>query len=293
MFVWVDRNGGEQPFYEIPGFYMNPRLSRDGKRLLFASTDSGNFDVWLMELARRTLIRLTSEKSAEYYPTWGFDEKHITYSSNRYGPQNLFNLSVDGRGSEVRLTSVPDRQFPEQWTRDGSTLAFIQFGSDTNSDIWLLNRAAGTPVPFLRTSFVEMYPSFSPDGRWLVYCSNESGAQEVYVASLEPAGGKWKVSTEGGTEPLWAQSGREIYYRHGDAMITAVVRTEPAFAVDRVRTLFRGGYARNQSRTYDVTADGQRFVMLKEIDDQSRPTALNLVSNWLEQFKQKGQFRRQ
>ena len=293
IFVWVDQSGGEQPFYEIPGFYQSPRLSPDGKRLVFAALDSGNFDVWVMELARRTLIRLTSDTSAEYFPIWGPDGRHVTYSSNRHGAKNLFSSTADGRVSEERLTSVPDSQFPEQWTRDGAILAFIQFGSDTNSDIWLLNKAAGPPVPFLRTSFVEMYPSFSPDGQWLVYCSNESGTQEVYVTSVKAGGGKWRVSTEGGTEPLWAASGSEIYYRRGDVMMTAVIRTKPAFAVDRIRTLFRGGYKTDQSRSYDVTADGQRFVMLKKIDDQSPPKELHLVSNGLEQFRRKGQLRRQ
>src|SRR5205814_2146500 len=142
-----------------------------------------------------------------------------------------------------RLTNAPNSQFPGEWTRDGTMLAFTQFGSGTNADIWLLSRAAGPPVSFLRTSFVEMQPAFSPDGRWLAYCSNESGTEEVYVRAVNAGGSKWKVSTNGGREPLWRASGGEIYYRQANKMMAATTRTAPAFDVDRPRVLFESRYS--------------------------------------------------
>lgn len=280
ILVSVDRNGSEQPLYDRPAFYVLPRFSPDGRQVLFASTDSDNFDVWTMDLGRRSPVRITFEHSAEYYAIWEPGGKRVTYSSARYGPQNLFSSLADGTGGEERLTNAPVPQFAGEWSRDGTMLAFTQFDERTISDVWLLKRGGDAPVLFLHSRFGEGHPTFSPDGQWLAYSSNESGADEIYVTAVA-GGGKWKVSTGGGGEPVWARSGLEIFFRQEDALMAAPVRTDP-FSVGQAQALFRGYHHSIGGRNYDVTSDGQRFVMLKNVDDQSPPKALTLVVNGLD-----------
>jgi Tol biopolymer transport system component len=144
--------------------------------------------------------------------------------------------------------------------------------------------------PFLRTRFDESVPRFSPDGRWLAYISNESGQFEIYVQPYPGPGGEWQISTEGGTEPAWNPNGRELFYRSGDKMMTVDIATQPGLAAGKPRLLFQGRYQLTQgtSPNYDVSPDGQRFLMLKPSETEaSAPTQINVVLNWFEELKRK------
>src|SRR5437762_4163811 len=130
---------------------------------------------------------------------------------------------------------------------------------------------------------------FSPDGRWLAYASNETGRYEVYVQPFPGLGGKWQISTEGGREPVWARNGRELFYRNGGKMMVVDVTTQPSFTTTKRRMLFEGYYAADTKNetNYDVTPDGQRFVMVKPSEQERTATQINMVLNWFEDLKRR------
>ena len=146
------------------------------------------------------------------------------------------------------------------------------------------------PQPFLQTPFDETAAVFAPNGRWLAYVSNESGRNEIFVQPFPGPGGKWQISTGGGTEPVWSRNGLELFYRNGNQMMAVEIATEPNFSPGTPKMLFEGGnfQAAVMSRAhYDVTPDGQRFVMLQQVAPDSAPTQINVVLNWFEELKQR------
>jgi len=160
----------------------------------------------------------------------------------------------------------------------------------TGYDIWVLRLSDHKAQPFLRTPFNESVPRFSPDGHWLTYVSNESGRYEIYVQPYPGPGGKWQISTEGGTEPTWNPNGRELFYRNGNKMMAVDIVMQPSFAAGKPRVLFEGRYELSPATTpnYDVSLDGQRFLMLKPNEQEASPPArINVVLNWFEELKRR------
>jgi len=150
--------------------------------------------------------------------------------------------------------------------------------------------ADSSAQPFLPSQTLEDAPQISPDGRWLAYATTESGRREIYVKPYPGPGGKWQISTEGGTEPVWNRSGRELFYRSGDKMMAVDITTQPSFAAGKPRQLFEGDYVSTEvglaRPDYDVSPDGQRFLMLKPAEqEQAAPTQINVVLNWTEELK--------
>ncbi len=248
---------------------------------------------WILDTGRTTLTRLSFEGSYNGSPAWTPDGKKIAFGSDRAGLRNLFWQLADGSGGVDRLLTSEHTQVASCWSPDGQTLAFEQTESGTGFDIWILRLggpSAGSgesrkAEPFLTTRFNEIAPHFSPDGRWLAYASDESGRYEVYVQPYPGPGGKWQISTEGGTEPVWAHNG-ELFYRNGEKMMVVETTTRPSFSAGNPKALFEGRYANYQSLPdYDVTGDGQRFLFLKA-GEEARPE-INVVLNWTEELKQK------
>jgi Tol biopolymer transport system component len=145
--------------------------------------------------------------------------------------------------------------------------------------------------PFLRTTFNEGAAHFSPDGRWVAYISDESGRREIYVQPYPGPGGKWQISTEGGTEPMWNSNGRELFYRSGNKMMAAEVNTRGSFSAGKPKILFAGQYQPSQNpvpnANYDVSTDGQRFLMIKPGGQDQAATQINVVPNWFEELKRR------
>jgi len=168
-------------------------------------------------------------------------------------------------------------------------LAFSQVDPTTGSDICVLNlKGERKSRPFLQTPANESGGMFSPDGRWLAYQSDESGRWEVYVRPYPGPGGKVQISTEGGTEPMWARNGRELFYRNGDKMMASAVQIKPTFAAAKPKLLFVRHYeATPQSflANYDVSPDGQRFLMIKASEQESAATQINVVLNWSDELR--------
>jgi Tol biopolymer transport system component len=246
--------------------------------------------IWLYDLSRETLTRLTFEGNVNVNPVWTRDGKRITFTSNKEGPQNLFWQLADGSGGLERLTTSEYVNTPSSWSPDGQLLAFWEVNAATGWDIWVLRPSDRKAQPFLRTPFNESVPRFSPDGRWLAYISNESGRYEIYVQPYPGPGGKWQISTEGGTEPAWNPNGKELFYRSGDKMMAVDIATQPGFSAGKPRVLFEGRYEPTPATfpNYDVSPDGQRFLMLKPAEaSEAAPTQINVVLNWFEELKRR------
>ncbi|MFY9529152.1 MAG: protein kinase, partial [Candidatus Acidiferrales bacterium] len=287
--VWVRRNGVEQPLAAPAHTYLGPRLSPDGRRVAVGLAEQDN-QIWIYDLSRQTLTRWTFEGNVNNRPVWTPDGKRIAFDSNKEGPQNLFWQPADGSGGLERLTTSEYVHVPMSWSPDGQLLAFFEINPTTGFDIWVLRMGDRKAQPFLRTPFNESAPRFSPDGRWLAYVSNESSHNEIYVRPYPGPGGKWQISTEGGTEPAWNPNGRELFYRSSDKMMAVDIATQPSFAAGTPRMLFEGRYEPTPFPidNYDVSHDGQRFLMLKPSEQaQAAPTQINVVLNWFEELKRR------
>ena len=288
--VWVDREGKTTPLTKTIRGFMDPRFSPDGE-YLSVTVDDGvrNTDIWLYEIARRTFTPLTfGEPSA--WPIWTLDGKQITFGFGQIGASDVFSVPADGSGEPERLTTseIEMGQLPSSWSPDG-VLAYQEGPSSRSQDIWVLSpEGEGKAEPFVVTEFSESHPMFSPDGRWIAFTSNRSGRNEVYVKPYPGEGGIVPISTEGGNQPLWARDGEELFYRNGNQMMVVSVQTQPTFKPETPRLLFEGSYNysyANLTANYDVTPDGQRFVMIKESEEELTATSINVVQNWFEELK--------
>jgi serine/threonine protein kinase/Tol biopolymer transport system component len=286
--VWVSRNGAEQPLAAPSNAFLNPRLSPDGRRIAVGITSQGS-QVWQYDLTRDTLTRFTFEGNVNGYPTWAPDGRRIAFISNKDGPMNIFWQLADGSGGLERLTTSDDVQTPNSWSPDGKLLAFNEITPNQGLGVWVLLMSDRKTQPFLEAAFNQSAPRFSPDGRWLVYVSDESGRYEIYVQAYPGPGGKWQISTEGGTEPAWNSNGRELFYRSGDKMMAVDIAAQTGFAAGKPRMLFEGPYQPTPGTfpNYDVSPDGQRFLMLKPSEQTQAATQIVVVQNWFEELKRR------
>jgi serine/threonine-protein kinase len=286
--VWVSRNGTEQPLAAPVNSYLNPRISPDGRRIA-VGINGQESQVWQYDLSRETLTRFTFEGTVNGYPAWSPDGKRIAFISNTDGVMNIFWQLADGSGGLERLTASDDAQTPNSWSPDGKLLAFNAVTRGMALNVWVFRMSDHKSQPFLQSPFNESAPRFSPDGHWLAYVSDESGRYEIYVQPYPGPGGKWQISTEGGTEPAWNSNGRELFYRSGDKMMAVDIATQPSFTAGKPRILFEGPYQPTPVTfpNYDVSPDGQRFLMLKPAGQaEAASTQINVVLNWFEELKQ-------
>jgi serine/threonine-protein kinase len=286
--VSVDRQGKEQVLAAPPRGYSYARISPDGKRVLAGITETDT-QIWLYDVGRDALARATFDGEVNTVPLWSPDGRRIAFSSDRASPgtRNLFWQASDGSGSAERLTTSPNAQSPASWSPDGNTIAFIESAPGTGYDIWTLGLTDRKPRAFLQTKANETAPAFSPDGRWLAYVSDQSGRWEVYVQPWPGPGGKWQISAEGGTEPVWNPNGRELFYRSENRMIAADVTLKPAFSADKPRVLFESPRLTTGATLpyYDVSKDGH-FLMLTA-EEEHGVQQIVVVQNWFEELKQK------
>ena len=284
--VWVDRQGVEQTVPASPHNYVMPRVSPDGKRIAAGIEEEEN-QVWVYDLARDTLTRLTFEGTSNVDPIWTPDGKKIVFK----GAQNrLFWLPADGSGPAEELTkdALFSNNVPGSFSQDGKVLAFV--GNDPGFSLYTLPLQEGKPQLFLHsTPARQTAPRFSPDGRYIAYASDESGRSEIYVRPYPGPGGKWQVSADGGGEPVWSSAGRELFYRNGNKMMVVDVTTQGAFSAGKPKKLFEGPYVPSPRSfpDYDVAPDGQHFLMLKPSEQSQAAGQINVVLNWFEDLKQK------
>jgi serine/threonine-protein kinase len=287
--VWVSRDGSEQILSVPPHTYVYPRISPDGRQLAVSFRDQSS-QTWLYDFGRDSLTRLTFSGTENEMPVWTRDGKRIAHISNQDGLVNIYWQAADGSGGLERLTNTQETEVPSSFSPDGQLLAYVSINATTGYDIWILHMSDHKGEPFIKTPFTESVPRFSPDGRWIAYVSDESGRYEIYVQSYPGPGGKYQVSTEGGSEPVWNPSGKELFYRSGDKMMAAEITTTPSFSVGKSKMLFQGSYTPTTGTFpfYDVSPDGQHFLMLKPTEQGgTAPTQINVVLNWFEELKQK------
>jgi serine/threonine-protein kinase len=291
--VWVDRKGTEHLVTEAKRAYTNPRLSSDGKRIALSFFEDDERHAWIYDIERESFSRLTFEGLINTPLTWTPDGNWITFRSDRDGQQNLYHKAADGSGPAERLTTTQNSQIPTSWSPDGKVLAFYEWGPNAPRDIWLLPmEGERKPQLVISSPNVDCCARFSPDGQWLAYVSTETGRRHVYVRPYPETRGKWLVSgEEGGGEPVWSPDGTELFYRSGsqmERMMAVFIHTEPTFSSETPRVLFEGSYQRSAASPgdnpyYDISPDGQRFLMIKR--EQQAGTQINVVLNWFEELK--------
>jgi Tol biopolymer transport system component len=222
----------------------------------------------------------------DYFPIWTFDGKRVTYAATRQSTPDLIEIAADGTGAPEWLLRKRPGIWPASWSPDGSILLFTEEHPDTNFDIWMFPTDGGEAEPWLQTSAIEGKPVFSPDGRWVAFQSDESGQHEVFVGSFPNIGQKYRISTDGGTEPVWATDGEELFYRNGDKMMAAAVMTSREFSSAEPKLLFESKYWQSSvahtGASYDVASNG-RFLMITESEQDL--TQINVVINWAAEVK--------
>ena len=277
--VWVDRNGREQPIPDIHGDFEAARLSPDGRRVALQSVN----DLWINELGTSALRRLTMA-GVNQFPVWTPDGTRIAFSHPPAGmlTPSLFWTAADGSGQPESIVASGDVNFANDWSPDGSVLAFCRTSRAAgNWDILTWSRQGGQTSVVENTAFNELQPAFSPDGKWLAYVSDSSGRREVYVRPYPGPGARVPVSSGGGEEPRWGPDSKELFYVLGHRLMRVTIKTTPEFGASRPETLFERRYRRLTGSpgftSYSVARDGQRFLMIKPADSGAGLTKLTVV----------------
>jgi Tol biopolymer transport system component len=269
-----------------------PALSPDGQRVAVRSNESGNNDIWVHDLIRSTKTRLTFEDRGEAHPAWSPSGQEIAYRQGR----RLMRKAADGTGAAIVLVESESDLFGPSWSHDGRYLVYSENNSETQRDIRYVELGtdgeASEPVAFLSTPANERFPKLSPDGRCLTYQSDESGGTEIYVQSFPDGASKWQVSVNGGDQISWSGDGSELFYAEGLTLMAVSVSTKQGFTLGQPQMLFASPdlvMVSGGGRSYDVSADNQRFVMTAPIqegdDGEVAPPSIRVVENWYEEFR--------
>ena len=287
---WVDRRGGAQALINVRHEYSGPRLSPDG-RTLFVEIADPAAAIWVYDIERGTLSRLT-QGGVSYGPIPSPDGRRLAYQATRDGVTGVMMAQVDG-SAEERLMSGKRFNFPTSWSPDGKHI-LITAGSESGYVVVQQIQIEGDrkEQTLLQGAFNVGGARFSPDGRWVAYVSDESGRSEVYVRSYPEAGTRVQISVEGGTQPVWSRNGRELFFRNGDDMLAVSIRLSPSLGAGKPETLFTrqvlddsSGPAYGMVADYDVSTDGQRFIMRKQNLDTSQIPTARIVLNWFDELK--------
>ena len=283
----VNRTGASDSLSVPQQAYGSPHFSPAGDKISFW-VERIKCDVAVYEIARGTLSLLTLEGDS-HFPIWTPDGKRITYIALRGTAPGyeIFWRPADISGPEEQITHLAQKLGPItslSWSPDGRVLAFADRG-----DIWLVSLDGDRqPRAFVQSKANESVPAFSPDGHWIAYVSDQSGRPQIYVEPFPGPGAKYTISTDGGTDPVWARTGRELFFRSGDQLMAVEVDSKSGFIATKPKPLFAHPYLRRFGRLdYDVSPDGQHFVMLKDDETASSSTEINVVLNWLEELKQR------
>ncbi|MFZ2490555.1 MAG: protein kinase [Thermoanaerobaculia bacterium] len=280
----LDRDGKELRLAGKPADYRNVALSRDGKRIAVAIADSKtlNSDIWVIDSERGTSTRITFDPEDDFSPTWSADDRYVYFTSHRQGKGDVFRKASSGIGTDELVFADPDWTILMSFSQDGRTAALITLNSSgkTNWDLSLMDMEEKKITPFLQTPFNELFPSLSPDGRWIAYHSNESGRLEVYVQRLDGEGGKWQISTDGGMRPRWSRNGGELVFLTADfKMMVADVSLGSTLSASVPREWMVPGIRQLAGPQYDISRDGSIILINRELN-QPIVTPVTLVQNW-------------
>ena len=282
--IWMTREGAREVLMDI-GRHGDPHFSPDGERVALerdlSSTGTGSFDIWIYELKRKLMTRLTFGPIGNIRPVWSPDGRQIAFASRPdQGVYQLFRKNADGAGTEEQMTRGPYNRHPTSWSPDGRYLLFREQHPRTGVDIWLLPLEGDhKPIPFAQSRFNEDAAQFSPDGKWIAYSSDETGRPEIFIQPFPATGAKWQVSDQGGELPKWRRDGKDLYFYSGGKIRAAPLRLQAGrVEIDRPRDLFALTRVTGPLYFYDVASDGQRFLVSQPAADGRG--ALRILTNW-------------
>ncbi len=291
--------GQDDTLRVAPANWSNFSFSPDGHRLAIQIHDGTQEDLWLYEWTRDTLTRLTLDAGDDRKPVWTPDGRRIVFSSTRgdKATRDLYWQRADGSGEAERLTEGQNNLVPASWHPSGRFLAFFEFVPQSGNDLMILPMEGdetsgwkpGKPTVFLSSPFSELDPMFSPDGRWLAYQANESGRNEVYVRPFPGPGGKWQISTEGGTYPTWSRTRPELFYATSDQRIMVVPyeAAEDVFRAEKPRLWSQGRFTPlGVFRSFDLHPDGQRFALVPAAEtEKATQDKVVLIFNFFDELR--------
>jgi Tol biopolymer transport system component len=280
---WLDAAGKTQPLLPKPGAYLRPRLSPDGQRLALELGDGTNDEIGIYDWQRDTMSRVTFGGAGYGLPVWSPDGRFIVLGTGT----GMFWTRADGAGKPQTLTQSTNVQVPTSFSPDGKRLVFVNVNPQSGPDLWTLPiendgtvLRPGKSEVFLATPFQELQAAFSPDGKWLAYYSDESGAFEVNVRAFPDKGSKWQISNSGGMYPVWSRNGRELFYRTQDNQIMVVNYTSKgdSFVADKPRVWSERRIANiGQFMNYDVAPDGKRIAAIMAAETPEAQTTQSHV----------------
>ena len=286
--TWVDRTGKAEPLPSPPQAYDFPALSPDGRRIAVQISEGARSNIFVYEPGTDLLRRLTFEGS-ESRPLWSPDGKRLTYAARRNEERHILWQALDGSSAAESLVASRNDVWPGAWTPDGAALVFVESPPTEISDIKLLRRSSDTSriEPLVTGPAEDRWPSLSPNGQWILFSSMDR-VYQVYARPLA-GGAPIQISTDGGSQPRWARGGREVFYRMGGRMMRVPIQTSPELIVGKPEVLFAGVYhgSPDGPPNYDVSADGQRFLMVKRGDEEQSPRPIHIVLDWLEELKRR------
>ena len=301
---WMDREAKTTPLRATPVDWANILFAPDSRRLALDIFDGKQSDVWVYDWARDTLSRLNFDPATDEKPVWTPDSRRIVFGSARADKStlNLYWQHADGTGEVQRLTESKHNQLPSSWHPTGKFLAFGDVNPLTTFDIMILPMEGdeasgwkpGTPTVFLNSPFAELEPMFSPDGRWIAYRSNESGLFEVYVRPFPGPGGKWQISTGGGTNATWSRTRHELFYGTPDQriMVASYTVDGESFRAEKPRLWSDRHYLARPGRisalrSFDLHPDGERFALAAapEAQTAAKQDKLVFIFNFFDELR--------
>jgi dipeptidyl aminopeptidase/acylaminoacyl peptidase len=285
--TWLDRNGKAAGFAGEPDttalFY--PELSPDGRQVAVDRSLQGNSDIWVIDVLRGTMTRLTFDPSIDLGPVWSPDGNRIAYASLKKDHYAIYIKPSNGAGAEQLLLEGTGNQYPQDWSKDGRFLLYSELDPKRARSLWALPVAEGDrkPIAVATGTSDSLNGQFSPDGRWVAYQSNESGEFQIVVQPFPQPGGKWQISMTGGTQPRWRSDGKELYFiaADGKLMAASVTANGSTFAAGTPVALFPAaavtGIGLNKHE-YAVSPDG-RFL-INQLSESSTTAPITVVLNW-------------
>jgi serine/threonine-protein kinase len=297
--IWVDRKGQTETISLSRQSFLHPRFSPDDRRVA-VEVEGPSHNVYVYDLDRGVLANITTD-GVSHWPVWSPDGRQLAYRSGPMGHYKLWDVPADRSRAPQQVPAMGVMQSAESWSPDGHTILYTASGAGIPPSI-MAARLDGDhqAEEVAKEKAPEGSPKFSPDGRWLAYCSNESGKPQVYVQAFPGPGPKIQISVDGGTDPVWGRRSGELYYRNGDSMLAVPVSTAPNFKAGRSQELWKGHFSHGMSSScgppgvtssnYDVTADGKRFLMIKDDDqDRAASTQIVVVLGWADEVRRMAQ----
>ncbi len=289
--AWVDRKGVlEAVGAPARDYFPRIQLSPEGKRVVVVIQEGGSRDAWVYDIPRGALTRLTFGEGDNSSPVLSPDGQRIAFSRFKDGNNSLLTKPADGSGSEeTLLPAQASLIFPTSWSPDGKFLAYSQPGRSGKLEIWVVPlEGEHKPQPLMANQFDEINAAFSPDGKYLAYASNESGHYEVYVIPFGLGSGKWQISTGGGNFPVWARNGKELFYRYRGDIMGVDINTQPVLKASAPRAIVPAKAIASLSNgldNFDVSPDGQRFLIHQQSSEAGQTLQINVVLHWSEELR--------